>query len=157
YAVHFVDTRGRVISWNEGATRLFGHRTEQILGKPLSTFDLPDDIAHGLGQRELDSATCQGRAQTERWQVRRDGTRFWARITTTPVRSAETGGISGFTRIVRDDSERKSVLDELRASEETFAGIVAIAGEAIVAIDEDQRVVVFNQEAERIFGYASAE
>ena len=45
----------------------------------------------------------------------------------------------------------------LRVSEERFAGVVALAPDAVVSVDEQQRIVLFNQAAERIFGYASAE
>ncbi len=42
-------------------------------------------------------------------------------------------------------------------SEAELAGIVRMAGDAIVAADEDQRIAFFNQGAEALFGYASAE
>ncbi len=46
---------------------------------------------------------------------------------------------------------------ELRASEARFSGIVEIASDAIVSIDRDHRIVLFNHGAEEIFGYRSDE
>ncbi|MFL5562718.1 MAG: ATP-binding protein [Gemmatimonadaceae bacterium] len=43
------------------------------------------------------------------------------------------------------------------AIEARFEGILAIAADAIITIDESQRVVHFNRGAERIFGYSAAE
>ena len=53
-----------------------------------------------------------------------------------------------------DDPE---LSDVLRESEATLAGILAIAADAIITIDEDQRIVHFNRGAEAIFGYAAEE
>ena len=45
----------------------------------------------------------------------------------------------------------------LQASQARFAGILDIAQEAVVSVDEAQRIQIFNKGAERIFGYAAGE
>jgi PAS domain S-box-containing protein len=47
--------------------------------------------------------------------------------------------------------------EALRLSEATIAGMVSISSDAIISIDEDQRITFFNQGAEHIFGYTTAE
>jgi PAS domain S-box-containing protein len=42
-------------------------------------------------------------------------------------------------------------------SRELFKGILDIADDAIISIGQDQRIILFNQGAERLFGYQSSE
>ncbi|GAB1544513.1 hypothetical protein NUACC21_71890 [Scytonema sp. NUACC21] len=54
-------------------------------------------------------------------------------------------------------NERQRAQEELRNSQARFAGIVSIADDAIICIDGNQSVTLFNQGAEKIFGYSAAE
>jgi PAS domain S-box-containing protein len=47
--------------------------------------------------------------------------------------------------------------DELRAADARFAGIVGIAADAIISIDEQLKIILFNEGAEQIFGWSAAE
>jgi len=49
------------------------------------------------------------------------------------------------------------VEDALEISEARLAGIVSLATDAIVSVDADYRIILFNTGAERIFGYAADE
>jgi PAS domain S-box-containing protein len=53
--------------------------------------------------------------------------------------------------------ERARADEALRLSEAKFAGIISISSDAIVSVDEEQRIVFFNQGAEQIFGYRADE
>ncbi len=54
-------------------------------------------------------------------------------------------------------ARRRKVEEKLHASEERLAGVVASAMDAIIAIDEEQRVIVFNPASEKMFGCAACE
>ena len=59
--------------------------------------------------------------------------------------------------LFNDITERKRVEQALRLSEAKFSGIVSIAADAIISIDEDQQITIFNEGAESIFGYSKTE
>jgi PAS domain S-box-containing protein len=107
YGIIMLDTRGRVISWNQGAQRILGYTAEEIHGKHLSVFYPPDQRTSARLRRELAIALNHGRFEEESWRVRRDGTRFWASVIVTSVRDAE-GRLTGYAKVVRDLSERRA-------------------------------------------------
>lgn len=53
--------------------------------------------------------------------------------------------------------QRVNAEQALRASEAKFSGILEIAADAIISVDERQRIVHYNLGAERIFGWKAAE
>lgn len=59
--------------------------------------------------------------------------------------------------IIKDLGERQRMRDDLEAAQRQFQGILAISEDAIVSVDETQRIIFFNQGAEKTFGYAAAE
>ena len=88
--------------------------------------------------------------------VRPDGRSVWLEETARGEFDA-TGRLSRVKGLTRDISERKRTEIGLQASEARLAGILEIAGDAIVSIDARQRITLFNGAAERLFGYARGE
>src|SRR5206468_5859993 len=68
-------------------------------------------------------ARADGRAEDERWHLRKDGTRFWASGVVTPLYDGG-GRPRGFGKVLRDLTEAKRLADELAAAEARFRGIV---------------------------------
>src|SRR5439155_16613544 len=61
-------------------------------------------------------------------------------------------------RAVRSLLAERQRLDEARrASDAMFAGILAIAADAVVTVDDAHRIIHFNRGAEEIFGWTSGE
>ena len=106
YAIFMVDADGRVTTWNEGAERLFGYEEGEVLGEDASLLFTPEDRESGAPERELGKARTEGRAEDERWHVRKDGSRFWASGLVRPMRDEE-GNLLGFSKVAHDVTERE--------------------------------------------------
>ena len=112
YAIYMFDPRGRVMSWNAGAQRTKGYSAREIIGEPVARFYLPEDVQDGAPQKAMEQAALAGRVEHEGWRVRKDGSTFWASVTTTAIRDAD-GLLIGFSNVTRDLTERKRYESEL--------------------------------------------
>ena len=65
--------------------------------------------------------------------------------------------MSANRKLKRQLQERQQVEQQLRISQARFEGIVSIAGDAIISIDQHQKITLFNQGAEHTFGYRADE
>jgi len=119
YAIYMTDADGRVETWNEGAERLFGYAEGEIVGRDGSVLFVPEDREAGAPEREQEKARTEGRAEDERWHLRKDGTRFWASGFVRPILDGE-GDLIGFSKVARDLTERRraeEAVDEVRWAE----------------------------------------
>jgi formate hydrogenlyase transcriptional activator len=110
HAIFMLDPDGNVMSWNKGAEALKGYAAEEIVGKDFAIFYPSEDVARGKPQEFLKKALEQGRGEDEGWRLRKDGSRFWASVVLSPIRDKD-GKLLGFTKIVRDLTERKRARD----------------------------------------------
>lgn len=113
YAIYMLDLHGRITTWNAGAERIEGYRAQEIIGRRFHRFYTKEDVERKKPDQVLAVATTEGRFQDERWQVRKDGTQYWASFVITALRD-EHGKLTGFSKIARDITKRKEAEDEIR-------------------------------------------
>lgn len=120
YAIFHLDREGHIMSWNRGATRVFGYEESEVIGRPVAMIFTDEDRVAGEPQRERLTAAEEGRATDDRWHVRKDGTLFWASGAVEALRhDDESGGqIRGFTKVLRDNTERKQAEEALQSLNE---------------------------------------
>ena len=116
FAVIAMDRDGRVTDWNSGAERILGWSVEEMYGQPVDRFFTPEDQADGRPQTEMRLALEDGRAEDERWHLRKDGVRFWASGEMMPLKD-EDGAHRGFVKVLRNRTEEHEAGRSLREAE----------------------------------------
>ncbi len=110
---------GIVMSWNEGARRMFGYTAQEMIGQPILRL-IPDDL-----QYEEDEILSKIRAgeridHYETVRVTKNGESREVSVTISPMRDDE-GRITGASKIARDISDRKRMEKALMQSEKIAA------------------------------------
>lgn len=97
-------------SWNPGAEKIFGYSSKEVIGKPIQLIIPPnlydeDRIISeniGLGKPVSHFETCR---------IGKDGKKIDVSITISPI-TDESGQIIGFSKIIRDISLRKNLVEQ---------------------------------------------
>lgn len=147
YAIFLLDATGHVTTWNAGAERINGYRAEEIIGRHFSTFYSQEDVAAHKPERELEIAARTGHHEDEGWRIRKDGSRFWASVVITALRSPE-GELRGFGKVTRDLGERWLG--------GRLEGLLNAIDAAVVVRDRKCELVWVNEAAAKLGGWASA-
>jgi PAS domain S-box-containing protein len=157
YAIFMLGPTGHIETWNRGAELIKGYQASEVIGKRIDIFYPAEDRERGKPDYLLGLAVRDGRVEDEGWRVRKDGTRFWADVVITALRS-EDGSLLGFSKVTRDLTLRRGVEEDLRRSEERFRLLIdSVEDYAIFMLDCEGRVATWNAAAERINGYPASE
>jgi len=158
-AIITVDEAQRVVLFNRAAEVLFGCPRSEAIGAPLERF-IPERFraAHrghvehfgrtGVTSRKMgDVATL--------WALRADGQEFPIEAS---ISQASEGAQRYFTVILRDITRRRHAQAEsermqrtIDATQARLAAIVDSAMDAVITVDEEQKIVLFNRAAEQVF------
>jgi two-component system CheB/CheR fusion protein len=105
YAIIVQDLDGVILSWNRGAQNVFGYEDAEAIGKPIDLIFSQEDREQGVPLAERQKAASTGRADDERWHVRKDGRQIYCSGVMTVI---DAEGFRGYAKIARDLTDRKS-------------------------------------------------
>ena len=149
YAIFMTDANGLVTNWNVGAQHILGYTEQEIVGKDAGKLFTLEDRGKLIPEKELETAAVAGRAEDERWHVRRDGSRFWASGVVTPVRD-QSGNLIGFSKVMRDMTERNKLTEE----RDRF---FALTMDMLSIVQLDGRFQRVNPAFQEVLGYSEEE
>jgi PAS domain S-box-containing protein len=104
YAIITFDGDGSIMTWNAGAQRIFGYSEEEISRQSAGILFTPQEREEGALEWEMETAMHEGRAENERFHIRKDGSTFWGSGLTMPLRAQQ--GKPGYLKVMRDDTDR---------------------------------------------------
>ena len=146
--IYVTDAQGRCIMVNEAFTTITGYTQQEFIGIfPASL--LPDDAGEHVTQQMTDAMSNHDDMSLfeARWK-RKNGTIFPVEVRLAVMKNA-AGEDNGIVASVRDCSERKRVLEELRSSHESLEEKVSERTQSIEDVNTALRVLLKGREEDK--------
>ncbi len=154
-AIVMLDGQGKISFWNPSATRMFGYEREEALGQDLHELLAPPEymviFREAFPQFQK---TGKGEAvgkTTELSARRKDGTVFPIELSLSAI---QLNGEWGAVGIIRDITDRKMMIEALKASEEQFRVAIENSNDGIVLVKDAEHFYV-NSKYVQMLGYNS--
>ena len=149
FAIIATDRGGLIVDWNLGAESVLGWVAAEMRGEAADRFFTLEDRAADRPGIEMRHALETGRSASERWHLRRDGSRFWASGEMMPLRD-RSGAHLGFLKILRDQTEQQKASEVQRGDAEFLRSILAASADCIKVLDLDGRLVFMSEGGQRV-------
>jgi PAS domain S-box-containing protein len=149
-----------ILEVNDQICAILGYDRSELLQKNWAELTHPDDLAADQAQfQQVLAGDIDGYALDKRF-LRKDGRIIDTTISVKCLRRAD-GSVDYFVALLQDitarkqaESQRAAALQALRDSEQKFRSFVEQSSEGVVLLDEEGRVIVWNQAQEQITGIA---
>ncbi|MGD8846361.1 MAG: cache domain-containing protein [Desulfobacteraceae bacterium] len=152
-----VDTRDRITFFNEFAQRFFGYPEQEIMGRSSVGTIMPHNDSDGRPMRSVMARMAnapQSHHYYEMENMRRNGERVWVAWTHKAVRD-DAGQIVEYLCIGHDVTEARAAEKEMARMRLYLQKIVDSMPSILVGVDLDERITLFNREAEQLTGMTS--
>ena len=148
------DVIGQITYVNARACAVIGHRPDELLGKQVFAFMTPESSFEArtfFARRQL------GHADLNEFAFRTgDGEERWTLCSSSPI-PKDGDEFGGALLMITDITQRRAMERALVESHETLSTLVNAAPLAIVVINRDHLVSLWNPAAERLFGWTEQE
>jgi two-component system cell cycle sensor histidine kinase/response regulator CckA len=146
------DLHGKILTWNRGASAIYGYAAEQMIGRSIQLLAGQDR----LNEEEAILARIRAGQRVQHFEtvrIKKNGAPVHVSLTISPILDETTRVVVGATHIARDISERK----RMEAANSQLAAVVESSEDAIITKDLSGTILTWNDAAERVYGYPAAE
>ncbi|MFN7122078.1 MAG: PAS domain S-box protein [Hydrogenophaga sp.] len=145
--VYLVDDDFRVVFWNLACEKVFGWTAAQAHGQHIN-----DVLPSASGAQERDAMRAEVAAGRGPWEfeghmLRRDGSEMWGKWRLIKVVGVDGRSFGVLAQVHDLTAERR-----VREQGEVFAAVINSASDAVISVDVEGCISLFNPAAERIFG-----
>jgi len=154
-----VDREFNINDVNKAFLKRYGFSKSSVLGKKCYEIKHRSDTPCYSGDKNcpLERAQETGeRVEMTQFHQDANGDTKEMFVVMYPLKSGRRS-VKYFLEIARDLTEYRNLFRELQASEQRFRAILDTATNAVLSINEDHKIILFNNAAQRIFGYSSQE
>lgn len=153
-AVTITDMDRNIVYVNPAHKNTFGYDPNDLIGNQSGILFSINDPS-GISDKIYDAIVAVG-WEGERISIRENGDVFPSYEKISLVKDQD-GNPLGIVSIIDEITERKRLEQALKESEERYRTLVETASTAIIALDENGKVILYNPSAEKIFLYTKAE
>ena len=137
-AILMLDDLGRIVFWNDAATRIFGYAEEEALGQDAHRLLTPTRL-HGRARAGFRAFSQSGQGpvvgKTLRIDaIRKDGAEFPVELSVSALKLRDRWHTVG---VVRDVSDREAALERARESEARFRTLFEEAADGLLIADPE--------------------
>lgn len=148
--VYLVDDDFRVVFWNLACEKVFGWTAAEAHGRYVT-----EVLPSASGGQERDAMRAEVAAGRGPWEfvghmLRRDGSEIWGNWRLIKVAGVDGRSFGVLAQVHDLTAERHE-----REQSEVFAAVISSASDAVISVDVQGCISLFNPAAERIFGRAA--
>lgn len=133
---------GIIATWNLGAEKIFGYRTEEVIGRPISIL-LPPNCADEIPKLLETIGRGEKVEPYETVRMRKDGQLIDISLSISPIKDAK-GKVIGASNIARDITQRKRTEQLVQQQQSLLKSLIEGSKDLIAALDREFRYITFN-------------
>jgi len=147
---------GVIVYTNPKFEKMFGYDPGEMIGKHVAVVNAPGNKTPEQTEREItDILVKTGEWQGEVENIKKDGTHFFCAASVSLLDHPEHGKV--MVAVHTDITGQKCLQDEVRKKSDFLASILKNSPDGIIGNDSAGNIFLFNEAAERIYGYTAAE